>query len=131
MRGKILNLKTVGFLLAVLLVLGAAQTSWALNLGGLPSEAVPQLAQMVADKLGVKVPAADIMNLLNQGSSVSGKVTDPSKLSNLGLSNVSQGDVVNLANQGNDKLAITPQSGGKGITQNISQVFGPMASMFK
>jgi hypothetical protein len=131
MRGKVLNRKTVGLLLAALLVLGAAQTSWALNLGGLTSDAGPQLAQMVADKLGVKVPAADIMNLVNQGSSVSGKVTDPAKLTSLGLPKVSEGDVVNLANKGKDKLAITPQGGGEGITQNISQVFGPLSSMFK
>ena len=114
-----------------LIMLTASQPAEALNLGSLTKDVGPQLAQVVADKLGIKIPADKIMGILDQGKSVSGMVSDPSKLLDLGMSKVNKGDMFNLLNKGNDKLSVTPEKGGDGITQNISQLFGPLSSMFK
>lgn len=118
-------------LLMGMLLLAAAQPAEALNIGGLTKDVGPQLAQMIADNLGIKVPVDQAMSLLDKGKAVSGSVSDPSKLLNLGVPKAQKGDMFKLLNQGDKKLSITPESGGDGITQDISKIFGPMASMFK
>jgi hypothetical protein len=126
MRVRLIAVVALGILL-----LAASSPAPALNLGTLAGDAGPQLAKMVADKLGLKVPGAEILGLLNKDNPVSGLVSDPSKLLDLGVSNVSKGDVFNLVNKGEGILGITPKAGGDGITQKISSVFGPLSSMFK
>ncbi len=131
METKKTDARLMAAVLAALLILLTAQPGQALNLGGLTKAIGPQLAQVVSDKLGIKVPVDQIMGLLDQGKAVSGEVVDPSKLLDLGISKAGKGDVFKLLNLGSDKLSIAPDGGGKGITQSISQLFGPLASAFK
>ena len=131
MKTKNTHTRFLAAMLMAMFLLTWAVPGYALNLGGLTQSMGPQLAQMVADKLGIKVPVDQIMGLLDQGKAVSGEVVDPAKLTDLGIAKADKGDLFKLINQGSDKLSIIPDAGGDGITQKISQLFGPLASAFK
>ena len=125
----------VAVLVAVLALFATMQATPARAVGGALTQALggqlPQVAKMVAEKLGVEIPESAAGLLSQVGKSVAGSVTDPSKLAEYGLKGLNKGDKVSLANQGKDLLQVKDEASGKTTDVKMSDLFGAAAKFLK
>ena len=92
---------------------------------------LPEIAKIVAEKLGVTIPESAAGLLTQVGKSVTGEVADASKLAQYGLRDLKQGAKVSLENQGDGKLQVKDQASGKATDIKMSDLFGAAAKLLK
>ena len=94
-------------------------------------EKLPEIAKLVAEKLGVKIPESAAGLLSQVGKSVTGSVVDPSKLAAYGLKDLKQGANVSLENQGKNLMKVKDEASGQATDIKMTDLFGAAANFLK